>query len=104
MNRLDTATRARMISCLIEGCSLRSTCRMTGVAMNTVLKLLADLGAACNEYQDKKLRGLTVKRVQCDEIWSFCYAKERNVSAAPSPSGRLAPSRRTKGHAQAIHS
>jgi len=52
---------------------------MTRVAMNTVLKLLADLGAACSEYQDKKLRGLTVKRFQCDEIWSFCYAKDRNV-------------------------
>ena len=79
MNRLDTETRIRVISALVEGCSLRSTCRMTGVAMNTVLKLLADLGAACDEYQDKKLRGLAVKRVQCDEIWSFCYAKERNV-------------------------
>jgi hypothetical protein len=54
MNRLDTATRSRVVSCLIEGCSLRSTCRMTGVAMNTVLKLLADLGSACSEYQDKK--------------------------------------------------
>src|SRR5882724_7167491 len=80
MNRLDTATRSRVISCLIEGCSLRSTCRMTGVAMNTVLKLLADLGQACNVYQDKALRGLSVKRVQCDEIWSFCYAKDRNVT------------------------
>lgn len=79
MNRLDTATRSRVISCLVEGCSLRSTCRMTGVAMNTVLKLVADLGAVCDDYQDKKLRGLSVKRVQCDEIWSFCYAKERNV-------------------------
>lgn len=79
MNRLDTETRIRVISALVEGCSLRSTCRMTGVAMNTVLKLLADLGAACDDYQDKILRGLTVKRVQCDEIWSFCCAKDRNV-------------------------
>ncbi len=79
MNRLDTATRARVISCLVEGCSLRSTCRMTGVAMNTVLKLLTELGAACDAYQDKSLRGLSTKRVQADEIWSFCYAKEKNV-------------------------
>ena len=79
MNRLDTATRARVISCLVEGCSLRSTCRMTGVAMNTVLKLLIDLGTACDAFQDKTLRGLSTKRVQADEIWSFCYAKEKNV-------------------------
>ncbi len=79
MNRLDTATRARVISCLVEGCSIRSTCRMTGVAMNTVLKLLTELGAACDAFQDKALRGLSTKRVQADEIWSFCYAKEKNV-------------------------
>jgi IS1 family transposase len=79
MNRLDTETRARVIACLVEGCSLRSTCRLTGVAMNTVLKLLAELGAACDAYQDRVLRGLSIKRVQCDEIWSFCYAKEKNV-------------------------
>src|SRR5512142_2418221 len=79
MNRLDNATRARVISCLVEGCSLRSTCRMTGVAMNTVLKLLADLGEACDEFQDLALRNLGSKRVQCDEIWSFCGAKDRNI-------------------------
>ena len=79
MNRLDTATRARVISCLVEGCSIRSTCRMTGVAMNTVLKLLIDLGNASDAFQDKTLRGLSTKRVQADEIWSFCYAKEKNV-------------------------
>src|SRR5882724_4309540 len=79
MNRLDTATRARVISCLVEGCSLRSTCRMTGVAMNTVLKLLTELGAACDAFQDGALRGLSTKRVQADEIWSFCYAKDKNI-------------------------
>lgn len=52
---------------------------MTGVAKNTVVKLLADLGHACAEYQDKALRNLTCKRIQCDEIWSFCYAKDKNV-------------------------
>lgn len=79
MNRLDTATRTRVIAALVEGCSLRATCRMTGAAMNTVLKLLSELGRVCDDYQDKALRGLSSKRVQCDEIWAFCYAKDRNV-------------------------
>jgi IS1 family transposase len=79
MNRLDNAARARVIAALVEGCSLRAVCRMTGVAMNTVLKLLAELGEACDEFQDKALRGLPTTRVQCDEIWAFCYAKDRNV-------------------------
>ena len=52
---------------------------MTGVAKNTVVKLLVDLGAACSDYQDRRLRNLTCRRIQCDEIWSFCYAKEKNV-------------------------
>jgi len=53
---------------------------MTGVAKNTIVKLLADLGKACAEYQDKVFRNLPCKKIQCDEIWSFCYAKEKNVS------------------------
>lgn len=81
MNRLDTATRARIVACLVEGSSVRATCRMTGAAKGTVLKLLADLGAACSEYQHRTLRNLASKRVQCDEIWSFCYAKDKNVPA-----------------------
>ncbi len=52
---------------------------MTGVAKGTVLRLLREIGAACAEYQDKALRGLTCQRVQCDEVWAFCYAKEKNV-------------------------
>jgi IS1 family transposase len=54
---------------------------MTDTAKNTVVKLLVDVGQACYEYQDKALRNLTCKRIQCDEIWSFCYAKEKNVPA-----------------------
>lgn len=54
---------------------------MTGASKVTILKLLADLGKACSEYQDKALRNLTCKRIQCDEIWSFCYAKDKNVPA-----------------------
>jgi IS1 family transposase len=80
MNRLSTEDRVRVISALVEGVGINATCRMTGVAKNTVLKLLADVGKACDEYQDKALRNLTCRRIQCDEIWSFCYAKQKNVS------------------------
>jgi hypothetical protein len=73
MNKLDLKTRARILACLVEGNSIRATVRMTGAAKNTVVKLLADVGAACAEYQDKTLRNLPCKRLQCDEIWSFVY-------------------------------
>ena len=79
MNRLTLERRAQILSCLVEGNSIRATCRMTGAAKNTVVKLLCDVGAACAEYQDKTLRNLSCKRVQVDEIWSFCYAKQRNL-------------------------
>jgi len=64
---------------LVEGNSIRATVRMTGVAKNTIVKLLAQVGQPCLEYQDKALRNLPCKRIQCDEIWSFCYAKDKNV-------------------------
>jgi IS1 family transposase len=79
VNRLPLATRVQVLSALVEGNSIRGTCRMTGVAKGTVLKLLADVGDACDAYQDETLRNLTCVRVQCDEIWSFCHAKERNI-------------------------
>ena len=79
MNKLTQDKRVRVIAALVEGNSVRATCRMTGAAKGTVLKLLADLGKACAEYQDRTLRNLPCKRVQCDEIWAFCYAKEKNV-------------------------
>lgn len=79
MNKLSTEKRAAIVRSLVEGNSIRATIRMTGAAKNTVVKLLADLGKVCGEYQNKVLRGLTGKRVQCDEIWSFCYAKQKNV-------------------------
>ncbi|MGH2704713.1 MAG: IS1 family transposase [Actinomycetota bacterium] len=79
MNRLSTKERAQIIGCLVEGNSIRATVRVTGAAKNTVAKLLIDLGKACSEYQDGVLTNLTAKRVQCDEIWSFCYAKQKNV-------------------------
>jgi len=79
MNRLSTQERAQIVSALVEGNSLRAISRMTGASKVTILKLLADLGKACAEYQEKALRNLTCKRIQCDEIWSFCYAKDKNV-------------------------
>jgi IS1 family transposase len=79
MNKLTTDKQRQVVAALVEGNSIRATCRMTGVAKNTVVKLLADLGRACAEYQDKAMRDLTCDRVQCDEIWSFCYAKQKNV-------------------------
>jgi IS1 family transposase len=79
MNRLSTKQRAQIVAALVEGNSIRATCRMTGAAKGTVLKLLADLGKACAEYQDKAFHSLNCKRVQVDEVWSFCYSKSRNV-------------------------
>jgi IS1 family transposase len=79
MNRLSTEKRAQIVGCLVEGNSIRGTVRMTGAAKNTVTKLLVDLGAVCAEYQDRTLRGLPCKTVQVDEMWGFCYAKQRNV-------------------------
>jgi IS1 family transposase len=81
MNKLDTADRVRVISALVEGCSIRSTVRMTGVAKNTVAKLLVEIGEACKAYHDDHVCHLLTKRVQCDEIWAFCYAKQKNVPA-----------------------
>jgi IS1 family transposase len=79
MNKLSKDKKAQVVAALVEGNSIRSTVRMTGVAKNTIVKLLADLGKACAEYQDKAFKNLPCKHIQCDEIWSFCYAKEKNV-------------------------
>jgi IS1 family transposase len=80
MNQLTTERRAQVISCLVEGNSMRATSRLSGVAINTVVKLLADAGRACSVYQDKAFRELTCKRIQCDEVWSFVGAKEKNTT------------------------
>ena len=79
MNRLNKEEMVRVVACLVEGNSLRATVRMTGVHRTTIQKLLVELGAACSEYQDKAFRNLKCQRIQCDEIWSFCYAKDKNV-------------------------
>ncbi len=81
MNRLDIRTRAQILHMLVEGNSLRATARMSDVSRNTVDKLLRDVGATCLKFQDETLRDLPCKRIQCDEIWSFCYSKQKNVPA-----------------------
>jgi IS1 family transposase len=80
MNRLSTEERKQVVAALVEGNSLRAVTRMTGVHRTTVMKLLVDLGAACSAYQDKAFRNLQCKRIQCDEIWSFVGAKEKNCT------------------------
>src|SRR5262245_50103680 len=80
MNRLDAKTRAQVLSCLLEGCSIRSTVRVTGVAKKTVSRLLIEAGAVAAEYQDRVMRNLTCRRLQIDELWGFNYCKARNVT------------------------
>lgn len=81
MNRLTIEKRIQVVAALVEGTSINATCRMTGVAKHTILNLLRDLGCACAEYHDCTVRKVAVRRVQCDEIWAFCYAKDKNVPA-----------------------
>jgi IS1 family transposase len=84
MNKLSLEKRAQILGMMVEGMSIRSISRLTGASKNTVVKLLADAGAACSEYQDRALRELPCKRLQLDEIWSFVYAKAKNVRTAKS--------------------
>src|SRR5437762_12540915 len=79
MNRLSPQKRAAVIAALVEGNSIRATVRMTGVAKNTVTKLLVDMGTVCSIQQDRAMRDLACERIQCDEIWAFCYSKQRNI-------------------------
>lgn len=87
MNRLTQDEKIRVVAALVEGNSLRSTSRMTGVARNTINKLLVDLGSACMRYHDEHVRNVKVRRLQCDEIWAYVGAKARNVSAAKKEIG-----------------
>jgi len=80
MNRLSIEQRAKIIACLVEGNSIRGTSRLTGNSKTTILKLLVELGYACEDYQNGVMKGLSCKRLQCDEIWSFCYAKSKNLT------------------------
>jgi IS1 family transposase len=79
MNKLDTKTRVLIVKALIDGVGVNATCRLTGAAKHTVLKLLRELGDACGKYHDEHVRNLKARKIQCDEIWSFCYAKQKNV-------------------------
>lgn len=90
MNKLPTEKRAQILSMLVVGSSMRSISRVAEVSINTVTKVLIDAGEACAEYHDLHVWNVEAGRVQCDEIWSFCYAKQKNVAnakAAPSESG-----------------
>ena len=92
MNKLPSAKRVQILSMLCEGSSMRSISRVVDVSINTVAKLLAEAGNACAAFHDEKVRGVKAKRVQCDEIWSFCHAKAKNVptaKAAPEEAGDL---------------
>ena len=84
MNKLPHAKRAQILSMLVEGSSMRSISRVVDVSINTVAKLLAEAGEACEAFHDENVRGVKAKRVQCDEIWAFCYAKAKNVATAKS--------------------
>jgi IS1 family transposase len=79
MNRLSTEKRRAVIASLVEGNSIRATVRMTGVAKATVTKLLTDMGVVCSALMDREMRDLTCERLECDEIWAFVYAKQKNI-------------------------
>src|SRR3982074_2241776 len=87
MNRLSTERRAQVIGCLCEGMSIRATVRMTGVAKNTIVKLLAELGTACADFHDARVRNVRVRRLQCDNTWSFVGAKAKNVTLEQKAAG-----------------
>ena len=80
MNKLDSATRTHVVSCLIEGCSIRATVRITGISKKCVMRLLGEVGEVCANYQDRVLRNLKCRRVQLDELWGFLYCKNKNVT------------------------
>jgi len=87
MRKLDMATRVRILSALVEGNSIRATCRMMGVAKRTVTRLLVEVGTASFEFQDRVFRNLTCKRIQCDEIWSYVGCKQKQVTLEKAQKG-----------------
>jgi hypothetical protein len=84
MNKLPLAKRVQILSMLCEGSSMRSISRVADVSINTVYALLAAAGPACIQFHDATVRGVASQRVQCDEAWAFCYAKQKNVATAKS--------------------
>jgi IS1 family transposase len=92
MNKLPSAKRAQILNMLVEGSSMRSITRVCDVSINTVDKLLTDAGEACEAFHNATVRNVRARRVQCDEIWAFCYAKQKNLptaKAAPVGAGDL---------------
>ena len=90
MNKLDIAKRAQILEMLVEGMSMRAASRIAKVSINTVTKLMVEAGEACAAYHDEAVRDVEARKVQCDEIWAFCYAKDKNVTrakAAPKGAG-----------------
>jgi IS1 family transposase len=87
MNRLSTEKRAQIVGMIVEGNSIRSITRMTGVCQEAITKLLCDLGKACADHHNATIRGIRSRRIQCDEVWSFCYAKAKNVPEEKKNSG-----------------
>lgn len=87
MNRLATEKRIQVLSMLCEGSSMRSVSRVVGISINTVVKLLIDAGNVCEDFHNARVRNVQAKRVQCDEIWAFCYAKAKNAPADKKASG-----------------
>jgi IS1 family transposase len=81
MNKLTHNQRTQVVNCLIEGCSIRATVRMTGVAKKTVMRFLVEIGEVCADYQDRVFRKLSCRRIQLDELWGFNYCKQKNVTA-----------------------
>lgn len=88
MKKLNTDKRAMIVKCLCDGMSIRATGRITGCSKDTVAKLLLDLGRVCSQYQDKAFHDLPCRRIQCDEIWSFVYAKEKNAPEKMKAKGK----------------
>ena len=85
MNKLSIKARAQMLNILCEGSSMRSVSRLADVSINTVAKLLIDAGTYCANFHDDKVRGVTAKRIQCDEIWSFTAAKQKECPQYENP-------------------
>lgn len=82
MNRLSNADRVRILGCLVEGVSIRATCRLTGFSKVAVLRFLVEMGEVCQGFHDRNVRGLRTDRIQCDEVWAFCHAKDKNLPAS----------------------
>jgi IS1 family transposase len=87
MNRLPPSRQVAVVAALVEGSSINSIVRMTGVAKHTILKLLEDMGCACAAYHHRHVRGLRSRRIQCDEIWQFVGAKQKNVTPEQKAAG-----------------